>query len=90
MMLTPRVILCQVLFSVMIYAASKFGKKPLVVTTVVLLLITLVHLFSPALLILQGTVILATAAVCYHTIREREVDEIVTAFRNILDRLTGK
>ena len=89
-MLTPRVILCQVLFSVMIYAASKFGKKPLVVTTVVLLLITLVHLFSPALLILQATVILATAVVCYHRIREREVDEMVTAFRNILDRLTGK
>jgi hypothetical protein len=89
-MLTPRVILCQVLFSVMIYAASKFGKKPLVVTTVVLLLITLVHLFSPALLILQTTVILATAALCYHRNREREVDEIVTAFRNILGRLTGK
>lgn len=88
-MLTPRVILCQVLFSVMIYAASKFGKKPLVVTTV-LLLLTLVHLFSPALLILQATVILTTAVVCYHRIREREVDEMVTAFRNILDRLTRK
>lgn len=74
----------------MIYASAKFGKKPLIVTTIILLGITLLHLFSPAVLILQATVILASAAICYHRIREEEVKEIVTAFRDIFDHLTGK
>ena len=74
----------------MIYAFAKFGKNPLIVTTIILLGITLFHLFSPALLILQSTVVLAAAAVCYHRIREEEVKEIVTAFRDIFDHLTGK
>jgi hypothetical protein len=74
----------------LVCASAKFGKKPLIVTTIVLLLITLFHLFSPALLVLQATVILATAAICYHRIRGEEVKEIVTAFREIFDRLTGK
>jgi len=74
----------------LIYASAKFGKKPLIVTTIILLGITLLHLFSPAVLILQATVILASAAICYHRIREEEVKEIVTAFRDIFDHLTGK
>jgi hypothetical protein len=78
------------LWIVLIYASAKFGKKPLIVTTIILLGITLLHLFSPAVLILQATVILASAAICYHRIREEEVKEIVTAFRDIFDHLTGK
>lgn len=89
-MLTVRAILIQILWIALIYGSAKFGKKPLIITTVVLLGITLFHLFSPALLILQATVILATAAICYHRIREGEVREIVTAFRDIFDHLTGK
>ena len=87
---TPRTILTQILWIVLIYASAKFGKKPLVGTTVVLLALSLIHLFSPALLMLQATVILATAAICYHRIREGEVKEIMTAFRDIFDHLTGK
>ncbi len=89
-MFTPRVIVTQVLLIVIIWFASKFGKKPLVLTTVVLLLFTLVHLPYPVLLVLQTTVVLATAAIRYHKIREQEVREMVGTFRNILDRLTGK
>jgi len=90
LMLTPRVILTQLLFMVIIYGSSKFGKKPLIVTTIILLGITLMHLFFPALLLLQTTIILATAAICYHKIREQEVRAIITAFRDIFDHLTGK
>lgn len=89
-MLTTRLVLTQLLWIVLIYASAKFGKKPLIVTTIILLGITLLHLFSPAVLILQATVILASAAICYHRIREEEVKEIVTAFRDIFDHLTGK
>lgn len=88
--MTVRAILIQILWIALIYASAKFGKKPLIITTVVLLGITLFHLFSPVLLILQATVILATAAICYHRIREGEIREIVTAFRDIFDHLTGK
>ena len=89
-MLTVRAILLQVLWIALIYGSAKFGKKPLIITTVILLGITLFHLFSPTRLVLQTTVILATAAICYHRIREGEAREIVTAFRDIFDHLTGK
>lgn len=89
-MLTSRVILTQLLWVAVVYASAKFGKKPLLITTISLVCLTMIHLFSPPLFILQITVILATAAVCYHRIREEEVREIVTAFRDIFDHLSRK
>lgn len=89
-MFSLRVLLIQLLLIVLLWTAGRFGKKPLIITTVILLFATLVRFFTPALFILQVTVILATAAVRYHKIREREVAEMLTAFRNILDRLTGR
>ena len=89
-MLTPRVVLTQLLFVVIIWFGGKFGKKPLVLVTIILLCLSLIHLFSPYVLVLQITVILTTAAARYHKIREQEVAEMLAAFRNILDRLGGK
>jgi len=89
-MLSLRVLLVQLLCVVVVWTAGRFGKKPLIVTTVILLFATLVRLLTPPLFILQVTVILATAAVRYHKIREQEVAEMLAAFRNILDRLSGK
>jgi hypothetical protein len=89
-MLTLRVVLTQLLLVVIIWFVSKFGKKPLVGTTILLLLYCLFQVFTPELFVLQITVVMATTGVCYHKIREKEVKEMVTAFRNILDRLTRK
>jgi len=89
-MLTSRVILTQLLWVAVVFASAKFGKKPLVFTTIILLCLTMMHLFSLPLFILQTTVILATAAVCYHRIREEEVREIMTAFRDVFDHLSSK
>jgi hypothetical protein len=87
---TPRVIITQLFLVFMIWFSAKLGKKILVITTIALLLLSLARLSSPPLFVLQTTVVLATGAVCYHRIREQEAHEIIIAFRNIFDRLTGK
>jgi Flp pilus assembly protein TadB len=89
-MLTPRLILTQLLLVVIIWSVGKFGKKTLVLTTIILLFVSFIRLLTPSLFVLQITVILATAAIRYHKIREQEVKEMAAAFRNILDRLSGK
>jgi len=89
-MLTPRVVLTQLLLGVIIWFVGKFGKKPLVLVTIVLFFFSLLHLVTPNAFVLQITVILTTAAVRYHKIREHEVGEMLVTFRNILDRLSGK
>ena len=89
-MLTPRVVLTQLILVMIIWFVGKLGKKSLVLVTIILLLFSLVYLFTPNVFILQITVILTTAAVRYHKIRELEVLEMLSTFRNILDRLSGK
>ena len=88
-MLTPPVVLTQLLLLLIIWFAGKFGKKPLVFVTIVLLFFSLIHLITPHVFVLQVTVVLTAAAVRYHKIREQEVGEMLAAFRNILDRLSG-
>lgn len=89
-MLTHQVGLTQLLLVVLIWFAGNFGKKSLVFVTIVLLFSSLIHLTTPNVFVLQIAVILATAAVQYHKIREQEVGEMMTTFRNILDRLSGR
>ncbi len=89
-MFTRWVIITQLLLTFIIWVSGKFGKKMLVIITTILLVLSLARFSNPSLYVLQTTVVLATGAVCYHRIREQEAKEIMTAFRNILDRLTGK
>lgn len=89
-MFTRWVIITQLLLAFVLWLSGKFGKKMLIITTIILLVLSLARLSNPSLFVLQTTVVLTTGAVCYHRIREQEAKEIITAFRNILDRLTGK
>jgi hypothetical protein len=89
-MLTHGVVLTQLLLVVTVWFAGKFGKKPLVFVTIVLLFSSLIHVMTPDVFVLQMTVVVTTAAVQYHKIREHEVGEMLTTFRNLLDRLSGR
>ena len=60
MIFTIPVLLYQLLFVLILYIASRFGNKVLAVALVACLLWTATHIFLVPLMVLQGTVILAS------------------------------
>lgn len=67
MILTIPVLLYQAFFVLVLFIASRFGRKPLDVATVCCLLWTATHVFLLPLAILQATVI----SVSWHLFRRR-------------------
>lgn len=57
MILTIPVLLYQLLFVLVLFVASRFGRTALVIATVLCLLWTLTHVFFLPLMLLQGAVI---------------------------------
>lgn len=60
MILTLPVLAYQLFFVVVLFFASRFGRKPLTITMIICLLWTTTHLFFVPLAILQATVIVAS------------------------------
>ena len=56
-LLTLPVLLYQLLFVLILYIASRFGRRPLLIAFIACLLWTATHLFFPPLAVLQGAVI---------------------------------
>lgn len=67
MILTIPVLAYQLFFVLVLYAASRFGPKTLLIALVCCLLWTATHIFLPPLAILQTAVILTS----YFTFRKR-------------------
>lgn len=60
MILTLPVLAYQLLFVLILYVASRFGRKALTVAMLACLLWTVTHLFFPPLMVLQAGVIVGT------------------------------
>lgn len=60
MILTIPVLLYQLLFVLVLFIASRFGRTALGITAIVCLLWTLTHLFFLPLMLLQGAVIIGS------------------------------
>jgi hypothetical protein len=58
MILTNPVLLYQLVFVLILYLASKFGRTPLTIALICCLLWTAIHLFFPPLMVFQAIVIL--------------------------------
>ena len=58
MILTIPVLLYQLVFVLIMYVASRFGRTPLAIALICCLLWTATHLFFPPLMIFQAIVIL--------------------------------
>lgn len=71
-MFSLAVILYQLLFIVILWVASKWGKVVLTIAFIVCLLVTLTHLFFPPLMILQTVVIVFSYFYFLRKIREKE------------------
>ena len=72
MILTIPVLLYQLLFVLLHYIASKFGKKALTICMVLCLLWTATHIFLVPLAVLQTVVILTSFAVFRQKIATKE------------------
>lgn len=60
MILTLPVLLYQLVFVLILYVASKFGRIPLTIALICCLLWTATHVFFPPLMALQAIVILSS------------------------------
>lgn len=60
MILTIPVLLYQLLFVLILYVASRFGRLPLNIALACCLAWTATHIFFPPFMVLQGVVILAS------------------------------
>jgi hypothetical protein len=60
MILTIPVLLYQLVFVLILYVASRFGRTPLTIALICCLLWTATHLFFPPLMVFQAIVILVS------------------------------
>lgn len=60
MILTLPVLLYQLVFVLVLYVASKFGRTPLTITLICCLLWTATHVFFPPLMAVQAAVIVTS------------------------------
>lgn len=60
MILTLPVLLYQLLFVLIMYVASRFGKKAMLTALVACLIWTATHVFFPPLMVLQAAVIIGS------------------------------
>lgn len=64
MIVTIPVLLYQLVFVLILYVASRFGRTPLTITLICCLLWTATHVFFPPLMALQALVILSSYFWC--------------------------